>query len=83
MHVLILFVGSSVCVFGIIDMQAFSVLSIEVIGGAKKGNEVDVMTQKMDFGDVEVIPNTKIDEDVFVGVEAIEASRISSRVVSV
>ena len=53
-------------------MQLFSVLSIEVISGAKKGNEADIMAQKMDFGDVEMIPNTKIDEDLFVDMEAIE-----------
>jgi hypothetical protein len=57
--VLILFVGSSVCVFGIIDMQPFSVLGVEVVGGAEKGNEVDIMAQKMNFGDIEVIPNTR------------------------
>ena len=72
LRVLILFVRSSIRVFGIIDVQAFSVLRIEVIGGAEKGNEVDIMAQKMDFGDVEVIPNTEIDEDVFVSVKAIE-----------
>src|SRR6266852_9130056 len=72
LRVLILFVGSGICVFGIIDVQPFSVLSIEVVGGAKKGNEVDIMAQKMEFGDVEVIPNAKINEDVFVCVEAIE-----------
>src|SRR6266403_858830 len=40
LYVLVLLVGSSIRVFGIIDMQPFSVLSVEVIGGAEKGNEV-------------------------------------------
>ena len=72
LRVLILFVGSGIRVFGIINVQLFSVLSIEVVSGAKKGNEVDIMAQKMEFGDVELILNAKINEDVFVCVEAIK-----------
>src|SRR5712691_4594150 len=34
LRVLILFVGSSIRIFGVIDVQPFSVLSIEVVGGA-------------------------------------------------
>ena len=53
-------------------MQMFSVLSIEVIGGAEKCNEVSIVAQKMYFWDVEVIPNAKINEDIFIAMEAIE-----------
>ena len=71
--VLIFFVGSSVRVFGIIDMQPFSVLGVKVVSGAEKGNEVDIMAQKsVTLGMSEMIANTKINEDIFVSVETIE-----------
>jgi hypothetical protein len=53
-------------------MQPLSVLGVEVVRGAEKGDKIDIMAQEMNFGDVELIPNAKIDEDIFISVEAIE-----------
>ena len=53
-------------------MQTFSVLSIKVIGGAEKCNEVSIVAQEMYFWDVEVILNAEINEDIFIDMEAIE-----------
>ena len=47
--VFILFAGSGICIFSITNMQPFSVLCVEVVSCAKKGDQIDIMSQKIDF----------------------------------
>jgi len=51
-------------------MQALCILSVEVIGCAEHLDELDIVTGKMEFGDVETVMDAKINEYVFVCMES-------------
>lgn len=47
-------------------MEAFGILGVEVVSGAKKLNEFQIVTNVMELWDIEVSTNTERNEDITV-----------------
>jgi hypothetical protein len=64
----------AVSFLGEVDMKAFRLFSIIVIRGAKKCDRSGVMEEAMEFGKVEVFPDSKVNKNTLVLVKSAQSS---------
>jgi hypothetical protein len=65
------FVAGTVPLLCVIDMKPLWVLRIKTVKAAERDYGVDVVKKRMEFRNIEMVANTFINEDIFVGVENI------------
>jgi hypothetical protein len=64
--VLILSVCRAVCIFSKVNVEAFGLFSIVIVCCAEQSNRRLVMDQAVEFGDIELLSHSKVDEDRFI-----------------
>ena len=72
LRVLITVIGCAVRVLCQINVKALRIFSVVVVRCAEQLNGLDIVNQRVEFGKVEVLANTELDKDMFVGMEITE-----------
>ena len=66
---LVLIISCAICILCEVNVQLLYVLGIVVVGSTEKLDRNQVVIEKMEFGDVPVVPDAKINEDHLVAME--------------
>ena len=65
-------VGRCVCLFCHVDMEAFGILSVEVVSGSEQLNEFQLVTDVMELGDIEMSTDAERNKDITVVVKGLK-----------
>ena len=72
LRVLVLVIRSAVGVLGKVNVEALSVLGVEVVSSPKALDEVAIMPHIMELRNIEIVTNSEIDENIAVGMESLK-----------